>query len=117
MKDWKQFYADKLVTEEYYITIPTQYDIFTFNVRYVRRNGYTLILPVVMDITQVSDFGKLFIDWFKIRSDFNTRYDAPHWWKKIRFNRKQKIVSWAVSSIDTAYSEFKKEMIDKTINQ
>ena len=110
--------ADRTIkVEEYYITVPTQYDIFAFRIRYVKHNGYTLILPVDHENDKLSPFGKLFIDWFKFRQDFNTRYDKAFWWKPVRFNRRKKLVIWAVMNIDKAYQEFKREMVDKTINQ
>lgn len=117
MKDWKRFVADRVVnTEEYYITIPTQYDMFSFRIRYVKHNGYTLIIPVDHENENLTEFGALFIDWFKMNSAYNTRYDALGWWKKVRFNRKKKLVIWAVMSVNKAYSDFKQQMIDKPIN-
>jgi hypothetical protein len=117
MKDWKRFLAQKIDVEEYYIAVPTQYDMFQFRVRYVKHNGYTLILPVDHEEGELSKFGQLFVQWFKINSEFNTRYDKAHWWHPIRFNRKKKLVIWAVTNINKAYSQFKVEMVDKTINQ
>lgn len=117
MKDWKKFLAQKIDTEEYYIAVPTQYDMFQFRVRYVKHNGYTLILPIDHEEGELSPFGKMFVDWFKFRSDFNTRYDRRGWWKPVRFNRKKKLVIWAVNNIDKAYSQFKLEMLDTTINE
>ena len=117
MKNWQQFLAKKIDTEEYYIAVPTQYDMFQFRVRYVKHNGYTLILPIDHEMGDLTEFGQMFIEWFKFRSDFNTRYDARGWWKPVRFNRKKKLVIWAVENINKAYSQFKVEMVDKTINQ
>lgn len=117
MKDWKKFLAQKIDTEEYYIAVPTQYDMFQFRVRYVKHNGYTLILPVDHETGELSKFGQMFVQWFKINQEFNTRYDRTFWWKPIRFNRKKKLVIWAVTNINKAYSQFKLEMVDKTINQ
>jgi len=118
MKDWKKFVASRtLKIEEYYISIPTQYDVFQFRVRYVKHDGYTLILPIDHVEGELSVFGKMFIDWFKFRSDRNTRYDGPHWWRPIRFNRKKRLIIWSVASVNTAYDIFKAEMVDKTINE
>lgn len=117
MKNWKEFFAKKIDTEEYYIAVPTQYDMFQFRVRYVKHNGYTLILPIDHEHGELSKFGELFIQWFKINSEFNTRYDRTFWWKPIRFNRKKKITIWSVQAVNKAYSVFKAEMVDKTINQ
>ena len=117
MKDWKKFLAQKIDTEEYYIAVPTQYDMFQFRVRYVKHNGYTLILPVDHETGELSKFGQMFVQWFKINQEFNTRYDRTFWWKPIRFNRKKKLVIWAVTNINKAYSQFKLEMVDKTISQ
>ncbi len=117
MKDWKRFVADKVIlTEEYYITIPTQYDMFSFRIRYVKHNGYTLILPIDHEHEGLTDFGNMFIDWFKMNSAYNTRYDALGWWKKVRFNRKKKLTIWAVMSVQKAYNDFKAEVVDKPIN-
>lgn len=118
MKDWKKFVADRTIkTEEYYITVPTNYDMFSFRIRYVKHNGYTLIIPVDHENKELSVFGKMFIDWFKINQAFNTRYDKAFWWKPVRFNRRKKLVIWAVNNIDKAYTQFKAEMVDKTINE
>lgn len=117
MKDWKKFLAQKIDTEEYYIAIPTQYDMMQFRIRYVKHNGYTLILPIDHEKGELSEFGQLFMDWFKFRSDFNTRYEQHGYWRKVRFSRKKKLVIWAVANIDRAYQQFKAEMVDKTINQ
>lgn len=117
MKDWKKYLAKKIDTEEYYIAVPTQYDLFQFRIRYVKHNGYTLIIPIDHQPGELSKFGEMFVEWFKINSEFNTRYDAAHWWKPVRFNRKKKLVIWAVANIDKAYSQFKLEMVDKTINE
>ena len=117
MKDWQKFLAKKIDTEEYYISVPTQYDLFQFRIRYVKHNGYTLILPVDHEENKLSPFGKMFVDWFKLRSDFNTRYDRRGWWKPVRWNREKKLVIWAIANIDKAYTEFKREMVDNTINQ
>ena len=118
MKDWKKFVATQTVkTEEYYISVPTAYDMFQFRIRYVKHNGYTLILPIDHETGDLSIFGQKFVEWFKLRSDFNTRYDRAHWWKPVRFNRRKKLVIWAVTNIDKAYSQFKLEMVDKTINE
>lgn len=116
MKDWKKYLAKRIDTEEYYIAVPTQYDMFQFRIRYVKHNGFTLVLPVDHEHEELSKFGELFIDWFKWHQQYNTRYDRPGWWKPIRFNRKKKLVIWAVQSINDAYAQFKLEMIDKTIN-
>lgn len=117
LKDWKYFCTDHIVTDNYYVWVSTQYDTFHFKVKYVRRNGFTLIESVDFDRKQTSPFGNLFLDWFSHRIDFNTRYDEPHWYRRIRFNRKKKIVTWAITNVDLAYSQFKKEMVDKTINE
>lgn len=117
MKDWKEFLAKRVDVEEYYIAVPTRYDMFQFRIRYVKHNGYTLILPVDHVEGELSVFGQKFVQWFKLRSDYNTRYDRRGWWKPVRFNRKKKLVIWAVAAIDHAYSEFKREMVDKTINE
>lgn len=118
MKNWKEFVADRTIkVEEYYITVPTQYDLFQFRIRYVKHNGYTLIIPIDHQPGELSKFGELFIDWFKINSEFNTRYDKTFWWKPVRFNRRKKLVIWGVSNIDRAYKQFKLEMVDKTINE
>lgn len=116
-KNWQQYLADRVIkTEEYYIAVPTQYDIFHFRVRYVKHNGFTLILPIDHEADDLSKFGALFIDWFKWHQQFNTRYDAKGWWKKVRFNRKKKLVVWAVMSVEKAYEEFKREIVDNPIN-
>ena len=117
MKDWRKFFAKKIDTEEYYIAVPTQYDMFQFRIRYVKHNGYTLLLPIDHEKDELSPFGKMFVEWFKYRIDFNTRYDRPGWWKPIRFNRQKKLVTWAVRQINAAYEEFKREMVDNPINQ
>jgi len=117
MKNWKKFLAQKIDTEEYYIAVPTKYDMFQFRVCYVKHNGYTLILPIDHAEGELSVFGKMFVDWFKFRQDLNTRYDKPHWWRPIRFNRKKKLVIWSVNTVNQAYSVFKAEMVDKTINE
>lgn len=116
-KNWQQYLAPKTIkTEEYYIAVPTQYDMFHFRIRYVKHNGYTLILPIDHEHGELTEFGAMFIDWFKINSTFNTRYDRAGWWKPVRFNRKKKLTIWAVMSIEKAYSTFKQEMLDKPIN-
>lgn len=118
MKNWRQFVADRTIhTEEYYITVPTQYDLFSFRIRYVKHNGYTLILPIDHEHENLSVFGAMFIDWFKWHQQYNTRFDKPGWWKPIRFNRRKKLVQWALKSVDQAYTDFKAEMVDKTINE
>jgi hypothetical protein len=117
MKDWKKFLAQKINTEEYYIAVPTKYDMFQFRIRYVKHNGYTLVLPVDHAAGELSIFGVKFIEWFKFRADFNTRYERKGHWTPIRFNRKKKLVIWAVRNINAAYEQFKREMVDKTINE
>lgn len=115
MKNWKSYLAKRIVVEEYYIAVPTQFDTFQFKVHYVRHNGYTLIQPLATVKDEYTEAGQAFMEWITLRSDFNTRYDQPHWWKPVRFFRKRKITTWAVQNIDKAYSAWKQELI-LTIN-
>lgn len=118
IKDWQRHLAPKVIkTEEYYISVPTAYDIFHFRIRYVKHNGYTLIIPIDHEHGDLTKFGAMFVEWFKIASNFNTRYDKPGWWKPVRFNRKKKLVIWAVLNVEKAYEHFKQEMLDNPINQ
>jgi hypothetical protein len=118
IKDWRRYLANDTVvdTEEYYIAVPTTYDVFYFRIRYVKHNGYTIILPVDHEHENLSKFGALFVDWFKWHQQFNTRYDKPGWWKPVRFNRKKKLVVWGVMSVEKAYEQFKQEVVDSPIN-
>lgn len=111
--NWREHFSQKIVVEEYYIIMRTQYDSLTFKIHYVKHNGYTY-----MEHSPGFDFGKEqgdeakeFLEWVRFRSDILTRCDRPHWWKPIRFKRKKKLVIWGVKSLQKAYNEFYQERV------
>ena len=98
---WHDHLAKKITVDEYYV----HHRGIQFKVRYVIHNGFTVIEPLPNSHKNTS-----FEEWFKLRSDFNTRYDKPHWYKPLpRFGRDKKIVNWAVDSIHKAYTQYYQE--------
>lgn len=83
----------KIVIEEYYMTHHKSQERFV--IRYVKHNGYTTIIPVAGQKSELSDF-------IKNHQVQMTRYDKPHWYKPIRFNRKKKLLEWADKAIEQA---------------
>jgi len=94
---WHDALAKKITVDEYYI----HWGGMQFKVRYVTHNGFTYIesLP---DSKRSRDFE----EWLHLRSDLNTRYDRPHHWQPIIFNRDKKIVEWAVKAVEEAYNQY-----------
>lgn len=106
--DWKRHLKKRIVVEEYYVHIETQRGVMKFRARYFTHNGYTVLEPLTTD----DKLGKDFMEWLKHRIDFNTRYDKPYWYKPIRLNRQQKIVEWAVETVQRAYNQYYQEQYD-----
>jgi hypothetical protein len=96
---WRTHFGQKIVIEEYYINIRLQHSHEQYIVRYVKHNGYTTINPVAGQKTELSD-------WVKLNQTLYTRYDLPHWYKRIRFNRKKKLVLWGVKTIQKALNDY-----------
>lgn len=107
--NYRDHLAKMIVVEEYYIHVDTdKFGKMQFRVRYIVHNGYTLIEPLTDYNKRLNDFE----DWLRLRMEFNTRYDEPHWYKPIRFNRERKIVEWALGNIQKAYNQYYQETID-----
>lgn len=83
----------KIVIEEYYMTHHKSQEQFV--IRYIKHNGYTTIKPVAGQKSELSDF-------VKNNRVQMTRYDEPHWYKPIRFQRKYKLMDWADKTIEKA---------------
>ena len=103
---WHDALAKKIVVEEYYI----HWRQMQFKVRYVVHNGYTVIEALPEYNKSTSDFE----EWLRHRSDLNTRYDLPHWYRPIKFNRDKKIVKWATEAIANAHGQYHQESISRT---
>lgn len=109
MKYWQRQLKSKITVDEYVIKWehPHTHQMIDFRVRYVKHNGYTLILG------DHSEFG----EWLSLHSEFNTRYDLPHWYRKLSwYKRDQAIVQWANKNLDLAFWQFSVERIDHLPN-
>lgn len=102
---WHDALAKKITVDEYYI----HYRNMQFKVRYVVHNSYTVIEPLPEYNKSTDDFA----EWFRLRIDMNTRYDLPHWYKPIKFNRDKKIVKWTLEAIEAAYGQYHQENINR----
>ncbi len=95
---WHDALAKKITVDEYYI----HWRQMQFKVRYVVHNGFTVVEALPEYNKSTSDFS----EWLRLRSDFNIRYDRPHWYHPIRFNRDRRIVEWATETIEKAYKQY-----------
>lgn len=75
----------KITIEEYYITFAYSE---RYIIRYVTHNGYTTLKPVAGQMTDLS----LHVE---NHPTIFTRYNKPHQYKPIKFNRKRKLAEWA----------------------
>jgi len=111
-QNWEDHLVKMIVVEEYYIYVVSQeYGKMQFRVRYVKHNGYTVIESLPEYNRMLSSFEK----WFHMRSDLNTRYDLPHWWQPIRFNRRKIITKWALKTIERAFKQYHQENVNAVI--
>lgn len=111
---WREHFTQKIDVEDYYISIKTQHDSLAYVVRYVKHNGFTLLeSSIAWPFQELTQDAKDFNEWLKFRSEFNTRYDRPHRYKPIRFNRKKKLVTWGVNTFQDAYNQWYKEKINE----
>lgn len=100
---WHDALVKKITVDEYYI----HWRGMQFRVRYIVHNGYTVIEALKDYNKSTSDFE----EWFHLRSDLNTRYDQPHYWRPILWSQDKQIVDWATKAIAIAYDQYTQENV------